>query len=52
MNAIGKRILKLEGLVEAAYRRRAPRMSEILRERYVTMRAAQGLPPAERYTRS
>ena len=42
MKAINKRLVKLEELIE---RRDAPRLSEILRERYTTMRAAQGLPP-------
>ena len=42
MKAIHKRLIKLEELIE---RRDAPRMSELLRERYTAMRAAQGLPP-------
>ena len=42
MKAINKRLVKLEELIE---RRDAPRLSEILRERYAARRAAQGLPP-------
>ena len=42
MKTIQKRLIKLEGLIE---RRNAPRMSELIRARYATMRAAQGLPP-------
>ena len=42
MKAIHKRLIKLEEFIE---RRDAPRMSELLRERFTTMRAAQGLPP-------
>ena len=42
MKAIRKRLVTLEELIE---RRDAPRLSEILRERYATMRAAQVLPP-------
>ena len=37
-----KRLVKLEELIG---RRDAPRMSELLRERYTAVRAAQGLPP-------
>ena len=42
MKTIHKRLVKLEEFIE---RRDAPRLSEILRERYTAMRAAQGLPP-------
>ena len=42
MKTIHKRLGKLEEFIE---RRDAPRLSEILRERYTAMRAAQGLPP-------
>ena len=42
MKTIQKQLIKLEGLIE---RRDAPRLSEILRERYTAIRAAQGLPP-------
>ena len=43
---IAKRILKLEGLIEAEGRRRAPGIAELLRERYAAVRANQGLPLA------
>ena len=42
MKAIHKRLVKLEERIE---RRDAPRISELIRARYATMRAAQGLPP-------
>ncbi len=41
---ITKRILKLEGLIEAEGRQRVPGIAELLRERYA-VRARQGLPP-------
>lgn len=41
---ITKGILKLEGLIEAEGRWRAPGIAELLRERYA-VRARQGLPP-------
>ena len=42
MKAIHKRLIKLEEHIE---RRDAPRISELIRARFATMRAAQGLPP-------
>ncbi len=42
MKAIHKRLIKIEERIE---RRDAPRISELIRTRYATMRAAQGLPP-------
>ena len=42
MKAIHKRLIKLEEFIE---RRDAPRISELIRARYATMRAAQGMPP-------
>ena len=45
MKAIHKRLDKIEGLIEAETRRRAPRISELIRARYTAVRAAQGMPP-------
>jgi len=45
MKAIHKRLGKLEDCIDAERQRRAPGIAELLRQRYVAIRAAQGLPP-------